>query len=410
MALFQYHLKKRIDPHDTDPPAQRPRSLYPRAPASPLAISPARYIPRSLYPPLALSPLALSPARSIPCSRKRWTRSLNRVAFTFRPPELPLKPILIAALATAAHASVGDAQKPAPMIDIESRAVATLSIPDYADFLAVDGRSVWVTNKGRVEKLSVDSPVPVASVPVPEPCGAMSVAFGSLWVANCSDSSLYRVDVATAKVVATIPTGLADPSGELSVATGAGSVWILSKASGTLSRIDPATNRVVAEIEVAPYSFAAVFGFDAVWITNTGARGAAGGGWVQRIDPRTNSVVARIPVGPVPRFLAAGEGAVWTLNQGDGTVSRIDPNTNGTVATIGLPTGMHGGGGDIAAGGGRVWVRTTRVLLASLDPATNGIVDVYGPASGSGAVRVAGDLVWVTAHDVSKVWVLQRTR
>ena len=54
----------------------------------------------------------------------------------------------------------------------------------------------------------------------------MSVAFGSLWVANCSDSSLYRIDVATAKVVATIRTGLADPTGELSVATGAPSLTI----------------------------------------------------------------------------------------------------------------------------------------------------------------------------------------
>ncbi|MBC7895196.1 MAG: YncE family protein [Cytophagaceae bacterium] len=291
-----------------------------------------------------------------------------------------------------------------------TRAIATLSIPGYADFLAVDGRDVWTTNKGRVEKLRAESPAPIASVAVPEPCGAMSVAFGSLWVANCTDSSLYRIDVATAKVVATIRTGLADPTGELSVATGAGSAWILSKASGTLSRIDPATNRVVAEIVVAPFSFAAVYGFDAVWVTNTGERGAPGTGSVQRIDPRTNRVTATIPVGPVPRFLAAGEGAVWTLNQGDGTVTRIDPSTNRVVATVGLPTGMHGGGGDIAAGGGRVWVRTTRVLLAAIDPATNGIVDVYGPPSGSGAVRVAGDLVWVTAHDVSKVWVLRQPR
>ena len=29
------------------------------------------------------------------------------------------------------------------------------------------------------------------------------------------------------------------------------------------------------------------------------------------------------------------------------------------------------------------------------------------PPAGSGAVRVAGDLVWVTAHDTHTVWVLK---
>jgi DNA-binding beta-propeller fold protein YncE len=283
--------------------------------------------------------------------------------------------------------------------------VATLVIPGFADFLTADGDAVWTTNEGRVEKLRHDRSSPVASVSMPEPCGAMTIAFGALWVANCTDSSVYRLDLQAQMIAARLETGLADPTGELSLAAGAGSVWVLTDRKGVLSRIDPQTNRVVARIQVAPHSYAAAFGYGAVWITNTGPEGRQIPGSVQRIDPAINKVIATIPVGPVPRFLAAGEGGVWTLNQGDGTVTRIDPGNNRPVATISL--GMRGPGGDIATGHGRVWVRGTRVLLASVDPATNRVVERFGPPAGSGAVRVAGDFVWVSAHDIHTVWVLK---
>lgn len=286
--------------------------------------------------------------------------------------------------------------------DITARALATLTIPGYADFLAADDRDAWMTNDGRVEKLSVGSAAPVATVAVPAPCGGMVVAFGALWVANLSDLSVYRIDLESLDVAARIASGLADPEGELSLAAGAGSVWVLSDATGILSRIDPATNTVVARIAVRPHSYAADFAFDAVWITNSGSGDTEGS--VQRIDPHTNQVTATIPVGPTPRFLAAGEGGVWTLNQGDGSVTRIDPDTNRVVSSI--QVGMAGGGGDIAVGGGRVWVRGKNVLLAAINARANQVETTYGPPAGSGAVRVAKDLVWVTAHDTKTVWVL----
>ena len=87
-------------------------------------------------------------------------------------------------------------------------------------------------------------------------------------------------------------------------------------------------------------------------------------------------------------------------------MSRIDPASNAVVATIAAE--VPGGGGDIAAGAGRVWVRASRVLLSAIDPATNRVTERFGPPAGSGAVRVAGNLVWVTAHDVQTVWVLKR--
>ena len=299
---------------------------------------------------------------------------------------------------TQALKGCGEPQPVADGMPIAKAATATLRIPGFADFLALDDDGAWVTNEGRVERLTATDSLPVVTVPLLEPCGAMAVDFGSLWVADCKEKIVARIGLTSHQVEAKIHTGLADPDGELSIATGAGSVWILSDPNGKLKRIDPATNKVTAAIEVAPGSFAAAFGFGSVWITTTGA------GSVQRIDPATNAVVATIPVGPVPRFLAAGEGGVWTLNQGDGTVSRIDPATNTVSATI--LANAAGGGGDIAAGGGMVWVRARRALLSVIDPRDNRVVRRYGPSAGSGAVRADSARVWVTAHDIQHVWVL----
>jgi len=289
-------------------------------------------------------------------------------------------------------------------VQIDDHAIARLTVPGYVDFLAADGRAVWATNEDRVEKLQFDQPDPVATIQMPGPCGGMVIYDGSLWVASCKEHSVYRLDLESNAVAARIPTGLADPTGELSLAAGAGSVWVLS-AEGVLSRIDVERNEVVATVAVLPNSYCTAFSDDAVWITNSASPQGPSSGSVQRIDPRTNEVVATIPTGTQPRFLAAGEGAVWTLNWGDGSVTRIDPATNEAVANFAL--GMEGGGGDIATGAGRVWVRGTAVLLASIDPATNSVTTIYGPPAGSGAVRVADDLVWVTAHDTNTVWAVQ---
>jgi virginiamycin B lyase len=309
-----------------------------------------------------------------------------------------------ATMITALLGQGGRAQDTVPAQPIASRAYQTLHVRGYADFLVLHDGYAWVTNESRVERLAPDDSVPVAVVPINDPCGAMTIDFGALWVANCRTRSLVRVDLSSAAMVAEIPTGLADPTGELSVASGAGSVWVLSDSNGLLSRIDPLNNSVQAQIRVQPYSYAAAFGFGSVWVSTTGSPGAVNSGSVQRIDPSTNRVVATIPVGPAPRFLAVGEDGVWTLNQGDGTVTRINPNSNKRVATI--ETAVPGPGGDIAVGAGRVWVRASKILLQAIDPSTNTIVERYGPPAGSGAVRADDRRIWVTAHDVHTVWVL----
>ncbi|WP_354278310.1 Vgb family protein [Sphingomonas trueperi] len=275
--------------------------------------------------------------------------------------------------------------------DPQPREAQVLTVPGFADFLAVDGDSVWATNKGRVERWSRGGKL--AEVAMSHPCGAMAIAAGSLWVADCKEGTLNRIDLKTAKLLAAIPTGIANPKGELNVVAGAGSIWVASDDAGKVARVDPADNHVVASIVVDPGTYYLAFGFDAVWAVSSGQQS------LQRIDPATNQVTGRTKLGKQPGFLAAGEGAVWVQEQGDGTLARIDP---ATVEVSGhVKVGADLLYGDIDTGGGMVWLRTTAdQTFVTIDPKTLAILGRLGKPSGSGALRFAGTGVWTSAHDV----------
>lgn len=265
------------------------------------------------------------------------------------------------------------------------------SLPGFADFLAVDGNTVWATNDGRVEQWSTKGKR--ASVAIARPCGAMTVAFGSLWVANCKGGNLYRIDVKTAQVQAIIPTGIANPKGELNVVAGAGSIWVPSEESGKIARIDPADNKVTASVSVDPGTYYLTFGFDSLWAVSSAGQS------LQRVDPQTDSVADKVMLGKQPGFLAAGEGAVWVQEQGDGTVARIDPLTREVSGRVKVGTTLIYG--DIDTGGGAVWLRTTEdQTFVAIDPESLEIRARAGKSSGSGALRYTPSGIWTTAHDL----------
>lgn len=266
-----------------------------------------------------------------------------------------------------------------------------IAVPGFADFIAVDGSTVWVTNKGRVERWSRQGKL--TEVAMSHPCGAMAAAYRALWVADCEDGTLNRIDPQTGTSVAAIPTGIANPKGELNVVAGAGSVWVASDDAGTIARLDPASNRVTASIHVDPGTYYLAFGLGALWAVSSKSQS------LQKIDPRTNSVVERTALGKQPGFLVAGEGAVFVQEQGDGTVARIDPRTGRVSGRIKVAENLLYG--DIDAGGGAVWLRTTAdQTFVVIDPASLKIVARLGKPSGSGALRHTSSGVWTTAHDL----------
>lgn len=269
-----------------------------------------------------------------------------------------------------------------------------IEVPDFADFLAVDGDTVWGTNRGRVEQWSTGGML--ASVKMPRPCGTMAIFADSLWVANCEDANLYRINLETAEVEAMIATGIANPKGETNVVAGAGSIWVPSDADGKIARIDPETNEVIATIDVAPQTFFLAYGLDALWAVSSEGRS------IERIDPATNKVTGSAELGKQPGFLTAGEGGVWVQEQGDGTVARIDPETVTVTGRIIVGDSLLYG--DIDTGGGIVWLRTTDdQTFVAIDAETLEILARAGAAAGSGAIRYTPSGIWTSAHDVHSI-------
>lgn len=265
-----------------------------------------------------------------------------------------------------------------------------IPVPGFADFLTIDGNSVWVTNKGRVERWSRRGKL--ATVSMLHPCGTMALTAGALWVADCDDKTLSRIDRRTARVTTVIATGIAAADGEMNVVAGAGSVWLASAASGVISRIDPALGRVSARITVAPGSHYLAFGHGALWAVS-GSKNL-----IQKIDPATNRVIGQTRLGRQPGFLVAGEGAVWVQEQADGTVARVDPARVTVSGRIKVDTSLNYG--DIDTGGGKIWLRTTaEQSLVVIDAATLAIRARLGAVTGSGAVRYTPTGVWTSAHD-----------
>jgi DNA-binding beta-propeller fold protein YncE len=271
--------------------------------------------------------------------------------------------------------------------------------PGFADFLAVDGAAVWVTNRGRLEQWAVSGKL--AEVAMARPCGTMAIAAGAVWGAECTGKQVYRVSLASGKLETMIATGLADPRGETNVVAGAGAIWVASDPAGKVARIDPASNTVIAEIAVAPGTAFLAFGFGAVWAVSSA------GQLLQRIDPATNAVTGTAPLGKQPGFLAAGEGAVWVQEQGDGTVAKVNPQTLALEGRTKVGDNLKYG--DIDTGGGAVWLRTTDdQTLVVIDPLTLAIRARLGKPSGSGAVRYTPRGVWTSAHDTQTLswWTL----
>lgn len=283
--------------------------------------------------------------------------------------------------------------------DVEDAGAKRLAIT--GDWLSAGDKGVWLSGETAIYRLDPRTGATVATIPVPQgPCEASATGLGAVWTATCTTPGLVRIDPATNKVSAQLKLKVpSDLDGEASIAVGGGYVWLVLDgpdcSACRVAQIEPTALRVVRQIPVSEGSAGVRFGEGAVWVTNPYDA------TVTEIDERRHTPGRVSRVGAQPRFLAVGEGAVWTLNQADGDVSRLDPDT-GKSTTIDL--GFAGPGGDLTSGGGWIWARGSNHLLARIDPRTDEVAEIYGPASGSGAVVVGFGAVWFSAHDIGTVW------
>ncbi|HET8784198.1 MAG TPA: hypothetical protein VFM38_01080 [Candidatus Limnocylindrales bacterium] len=297
-------------------------------------------------------------------------------------------------VATASPATSG----PAP-VDIETAGATRLDVAGAPDWLAVAGDSAWAAVEGGVRRMDGTSGEPDGLVPIPGTiCLAFDVGFDSIWAGSCDRHLLARIDPGTGSLdtpLIDLPVdGLQE---EGSIGVGDSGVWMIS-TDHQLLRLDPVTNTVDGEWPLPASAAGVRVGLDAVWVTVPVTD------TLLRIDPADPTTSRSIKVGRGPRFLAVGEDAVWVMNQRDGTVSRVSGSGEVVATAVVSDVPIHGG--DISVGGGRVWVRTEQDLVVTLDPATNTVVDRYGPPSGSGSVAADDDAAWVSAHDTASVYRL----
>src|SRR5262245_19622633 len=74
---------------------------------------------------------------------------------------------------------------------------AVFSYPGSPDWIAVD-ESVWVSNRPRdsVARFDPKTNTVVATIAAGKgPCSGLAAGFGSLWVPNCTDKTIARVDL-----------------------------------------------------------------------------------------------------------------------------------------------------------------------------------------------------------------------
>jgi virginiamycin B lyase len=319
---------------------------------------------------------------------------------------------LVVAAGLALVAGSTEAQKPRardPRLSLDSLPVtARIDLPSSADWMAFGFGSVWIVNYRPSRVSRVDAIANRLSADIPlgrNGCLGVVVALERVLVPTCGDGVINEIDPATDSIVRRIPAPI-KTGREGAVAFADGALWIPDNVSDSnstsVARLDLQSGTVQGHVSTGKRSDVVVAGFGSVWVSSSAEN------IVTRIDPKTNQVIARIVVGRSPKFMAAGEGAVWVQNRYDGSVSRIDPATNREVSRIvaWAPTLA----GDIAAGGGAVWLSVNGMPVTRIDPRTNVVTHQYVGGDGVDAIRWGAGGLWVADHALGQLWRIDDRR
>jgi virginiamycin B lyase len=308
-----------------------------------------------------------------------------------------------ASTSSAPPSSVALAEPKLPAIQTVAKVggIAIDATPEADWTLVAHGRA-WVSGLGKgVGVYDARTGRPLGSVAVPEgPCAATDEGFGAVWTATCEPGGVSRIDPAKARVTGHVALPVTS-DGESSIGVGEGAVWAIVDGSDcrhcAVARIDAETLQVTNRYPVPGDATAVRAGLGGVWITYAQSDS------VVRLDPSTGKTVATIPVASGPRFFDVGAGAVWVMAQSAGTLCRIDPAGNRlTGCTVIDKEDVEGG--DLTVGNGFVWFRGTDALVAQVDPKSGRVVRRIGNGEGSGSAGAGSGQLWISAHDVAKLY------
>jgi DNA-binding beta-propeller fold protein YncE len=223
----------------------------------------------------------------------------------------------------------------------------------------------------------------VGSVPVGRRPVAVTVGFGSIWVANADDGTVSRIDPDRREVVRTI--GIGAPAVDLAV--GPDALWVANGSEGTVSRIDPDAEAVVDTIDLRGSSelawnaaYAVEAEADAIWV-------AVGPHHVARIDPLTGEPMAFTEIGNVPVGVVSDGRALWVATMA-GRAVRLELSTG--APTVEVPIGYPVA---IASGAEAIWV-AGREQIWRIDPGTAAVTQTIRIGRRLMGLRAAEGVVW----------------
>lgn len=271
----------------------------------------------------------------------------------------------------------------------EKPLVIEAKIPRAGDFMRSGFGSVWMMAGAKLVRINPadNSFTDTKLAGIVGPFRSLAMGEGAVWVPDVTSDVIYKFDPASSTVALTIPFKMGDSEGSIGV--GEGSVWVAEKQ--LLTRFNAESGAEEAQIELPGEGAGVAVAFNSVWVTSTRKNA------IYRIDPKTNAVTQATALESRPRFLTADETSLWILDQG-GFVQAVDGKTGEVTATIEI--GPTGGGGDMDAGGGFIWLATQDITLMQIDPKSKSIVARFkddtvgdGFCFGGGAVWISGDAI-----------------
>jgi streptogramin lyase len=242
----------------------------------------------------------------------------------------------------------------------------------------------------------------ITQIPIDGAIGSFhrtAIGEGAIWVSDNNSKAIYKIDPETNSVAMTIPANfLASNEQAGEIGAGEGAVWAITGVGDqqVLRRYSPQTGVEQATIPLpSPSARGLVVDFGSVWVL--GSREEQ----LYRINPNTNQIMTTIDLNSRPVTLASGEGSVW-VREVDGTVQRIDGGSGKLIATF--ATDATDGSGDMATGGGFVWI-SSRKALVQIDPQTNSQRHTFDlPAGAAGyPVGYGGASLWVGGGTVLRI-------
>ena len=215
-------------------------------------------------------------------------------------------------------------------------------------------------------------------------CAGAIEAFNSLWIPDCADGTIARIDPGAWKLQARVLTGVAKASPAL--AASSDSIWALTDEKTTLTRIDPATNQEVAELRLPAGCRTVKFIAGALWVT------CPNEDLVLRIDPVRVIVDERIKVSGEPWAMDFAEGSIWVLCRRAGEVDRINPKTGEIGKTINLS--ILDAAGSITVADDSVWVSSPGFPITRIDLQTEKVAQQF-VGDGGGAIQMGFNSIWL---------------